>query len=781
MSVRFLLGDAVWVLRAHHAGAHEPPWPLDDADTARRFLCSALHDDPTLAHPLQAFAEEALLLDLRGDGTARLVDALADALARGALGLWRGDGLGLSGGDDDGRRPAPPPVDPVDPTPPPEPQPDYDLVALRAPSHIASGTERIDIAFTVHNPDALATTLTLQILRKRDGQVLRTETVAAGHDHGPHTWPWDGSVPTTPEFPDGFATVLHSPYVVKVTLGGPRGDRQRTREVQVELVEFKVRMVLPEKLSEARDRAVYASIPYVPTSGKQRLTLLSDLYATRSEEMEDNTAFTAYRTLWGDGPRVPLEVLTRVRNSAGAAVPAGKALGNARVLWDYADAPRSRAVYLSNGAAAFVDRARAYDLAAGRPAQGDNAHVDRGGKRGAAAGGPAAFTGAQGKVLDFPYTVAPGGTRWWSAFSRVEKSGPREGQSGVVFRPARQAGDNYRLTAYLDLREALDTADVTPQGAFRQIAVGEFEVWRRITLRAHWKKCPPITAPLPSVTDYYADAYIDVDDRIGAVQAFAKAAYEAAFTAARAAVDPAMVPALVRQHSLVPGDQYDAPRPPDSFGGQVLAWLDGLWRPIANAFGLAPRTPTTWVATFRPYQDFRAAVRDARNWTEAQCTAALTNIGITTEAEYVDRCTDYAMEIATEMCKVKATEDGVTILQFDWTHSLEEPAGGGRLNGNAVFKTRSVSGFVIYNPRQDTTGHEIGHNMFLPHAPRLHANGTTLIDSGGGITPDSHDGADLNCLMSYARPRPGFCGLCCLRLAGWDKTAFDRNGPTVTK
>ncbi len=780
MRVRFGRGDDTWEL-ARFAEGQATPWAFGDVAETTRLLQSWLRDQPWQEGPLRALAEDVLGLDLRGDGTAALLAGVSTALVRGSLVVWRGHGQGPSGGDDDMPRPVPPsPPDPIDPVEPPPLDPDYDLVSLGAPSHIASGAEEIEVRFAVHDPEAMASTLTLQIVRTRDGQVLRSEVVAGGHTHGPHLWPWDGSVPSTPEFPDGFATVLHSPYTVRVILGGPKGDRTRACEVQVELVEFKVRLVLPACLSEDRDRAVYATIPYVPTSGKQRLALLSDLYATQSSEMEDNTAFTAFRDLWGDGPRVPIEVVTRVRSAGGPPVPAGKALGNARVLWDYADGDRSRAVYLSTGAKAFVDRSRAYDLAAGRPAQGDNAHVDRGGKRAAAAGSAGVFTAAEGKVSDFPYAVTPGGTRWWGAFSPIEKGGEREGRSGAVFRPSRHAGDNYKVTAYLDLREALDTADPTPAGAFRQQAVGDFEVWRRITLQEHWKKCPQIVAPLPSVTDYYADAYMEVDNRIAAVQAFAKADYDAAFQAALGAVNPAYVPALMRQHSLAPGSQYDTPRPPDSFGGRVERFFDGLWRAVAGVFGGGARTPTTWVATFRSYADFRDTVKDAQGWTDAQRDAALTNLGITTEAEYVDRCTDLAMEVATEICKAKATADGVTILQFDWTHSLEEPAGGGRLNGNAVFKTRSVSGFAIYNPRQDTTGHEIGHNLFLPHSPRLRPDGTP-INSGGGITPDSHDGADMNCLMSYARPRPGFCGLCCLRLAGWDKTAFDRNGPKVAK
>ena len=46
--------------------------------------------------------------------------------------------------------------------------------------------------------------------------------------------------------------------------------------------------------------------------------------------------------------------------------------------------------------------------------------------------------------------------------------------------------------------------------------------------------------------------------------------------------------------------------------------------------------------------------------------------------------------------------------------------------------------------------------MFLPHAP-----------TAGGFIRDRHDETDGNCMMSYSRPRPSFCGLCQLRLRGW--------------
>ncbi|HSW08899.1 hypothetical protein, partial [Aquabacterium sp.] len=93
------------------------------------------------------------------------------------------------------------------------------------------------------------------------------------------------------------------------------------------------------------------------------------------------------------------------------------------------------------------------------------------------------------------------------------------------------------------------------------------------------------------------------------------------------------------------------------------------------------------------------------------------------------------------------------------------------------------TGFLLTNTdagTEQTPAHEIGHCMFMPHAPRVDVNAAGArqeVNSGGGITPDFHDAKNWNCLMSYNRPRPGFCGLCIMRLRGYKGDQFDRNGP----
>ena len=139
------------------------------------------------------------------------------------------------------------------------------------------------------------------------------------------------------------------------------------------------------------------------------------------------------------------------------------------------------------------------------------------------------------------------------------------------------------------------------------------------------------------------------------------------------------------------------------------------------------------------------------------------------------------------MTRIQSTKDGITVLQFNGTNNMEPlcttPWAGWAV-GQVKEEGRNKAGFMLFQTgagSEQTPAHEIGHVMFLPHSPRIDKKTGNLVNSGGGITPDFHDGANMNCLMSYARPRPGFCGLCLLRLRGWKGDEFDRNGPKKTK
>lgn len=69
--------------------------------------------------------------------------------------------------------------------------------------------------------------------------------------------------------------------------------------------------------------------------------------------------------------------------------------------------------------------------------------------------------------------------------------------------------------------------------------------------------------------------------------------------------------------------------------------------------------------------------------------------------------------------------------------------------------------YVVF-PRADetTAAHELGHCLFLAHAPGGNV---------GNADPYGHDAAMANCLMGYHDTATDFCGFCLLRLRGWDR------------
>jgi hypothetical protein len=702
-------------------------------------------------------------------------------------------------------RPQPTPARAPKPLPPPPVanaprKPRYDLQNVKAPRHIASGKETIQIEYDIVNIEDCISTGKVRILRASDSKELTSMALSADqYTHGHHAFPWDGGVSADAEFPDGFATIEHSAYTVEVSIGDRFGPRKGTATVKVELKRFTVEKGARTLLTNDKDQKIWDQVKAIPTGGLQKLMLDSNLFAVQSSDMNDGTAFAEYSNLWGDGPRIPLIATATVFDSKEQEVRAGKALGRAKVLWDYLDPRQVQPAYTGIGAQAFVDAAAAYDAAATRPADGDNCHVDRGGKRDSATG-VEVLTAPDGDITGFPFVVNAGATRWWGGFGDFQKSGDDEARAGVVFRPSRMAGDNYALKAYLDIRQKLDTADKTPAGADATADIGTFEVWRRITVPEHFKKCAEVTGAMAEFASYYADAFMVVDDQRGTPKAMSKADYDAAFAAALPGAQSTMNGygggyALVSKYGLPGADvsQYDCARLPGSLGGKIIDFLGKVVRAVGSLFGLSSApAPTTWVATFLPYGDFTDAVQSGQGLTSAQTEALLKKNRLADEKAYAAKTKDFAKTIATDMCKALATKDGVTVLQFEWTSSHEELLGS-RLNGNACFKLLNSCGFALYNASvAQTPAHEIGHNLFLPHAPRnITKNGATVVldettaaglgESSGGILKDRHDINNRQCLMSYARPRPGFCGLCVVRLRGWDESQFDENGATVSK
>jgi len=637
----------------------------------------------------------------------------------------------------------------------------YKLENVKTPVHIAPGKDPdFRIEYDIDDPGELVESGTVEILRKKDNKLLKKLALKAAQlKHGHQAVPWQGAIdPTKPDFPDDFITIEHSPYIVRVTIDGCHGKKTGDAETKVEISKFVVELAPKTCLTDDKDKAVYDQIPALPANTLVKVKLKSNLFKVDSAEYPDATAYNEYKKLWDTGPRIPLIARLTIFNSRDADVCAGKAMGRARVLWDFTDPAQSRSSYLavayapppntsqSWGAKPFIDRALAYQRANTRPVDGDNAHEDRGGKRRNAAGGDPVLAPADDKLTAFPYTIKAGAKRWWAALSTFQKGGAEEAQAGVVFRPSRMAGDNYKLKAYLDLEEKLDVEDAAPKDAAKEAEIGTFETWRELTLVKFYKKCASITGVMPGFTSHYEDAFIEVNDVSGAPVVLSKDEYDTLFTGA---LTKASGKGLIKKYGLEPlPSQYGAPE-------------------------------TTWVATFRAYDAFKTEAMSGEGKDEAELGLLLTAQGLASQDAYFVAVGGYAESIGRAMCNAVTKDEGITVLHFDYSSNHTRHCST-TTNGEACGKERTKCGFALYQTgagAAETPPHEIGHNLFLPHSPRV-KDGAVLL-AGGGITPKRHDGRNRNCLMSYARPRAGFCGLCLLRLRGWNPDQFNENGPVT--
>lgn len=661
----------------------------------------------------------------------------------------------------------------IGPGPKDQPKPKLEpwtLVSLAYVPNIAPDKEspKPKIKWTIKDPSVRVTSGKFELFRTRDPddptpiwtRALSTDELREGD----HELEWDGAIGGGGDFPDGFVSIEFSPYKLKLTVTDGGAPQTKDSSFEVVVVDFEIVLGDKDVLADQKDKDLYDAIGALPGAGKtKKIQLVSNVFKTSSGEMSSasGASFTEYDALWGEGPRIPIDAKVWIKDSKGKKVLAPKAWGRRKVLWDWECEKPSRAA-LHAKAKTFVESAEDYHKADTKPS-GENCHKDRGGKR-ATDGTPVVFSSDAGGGA-FPFSVRQAATRVQAAFSEPAKSGPKDGLSGVVLRPARQAGDGWKITAYFDAKKELDVEGKVT-AAYKKEA-GIVEVWREIHLSKYVKKKSGIAGfSVGTVQGYYEKAWVKVEDKTGGASSMDKATYDDAF---KKAIDAQ--PAICKTHAVDPAvSQYDS---------------------------------GNWAVTFRSFADFRASVIAEKKaqiaaanpalaepalttQATAAATAQLTAANLHTASKYADTCDDWALSITLQGCAgFMGANDGVTIMQFEESNSNTGSATS-LTNGYApTFATssRSKVAFIQYAPAaryaastnsntmEQTLSHEVGHHMFLPHAP-LPASRLP-----GGADANAHDKDDLHCLMGYDyTAERKFCGLCLLRMRGWDHRKLDKDG-----
>jgi len=753
--------------------------------------------------------------------------------------------------------------------------------------HFLPEHETIEIHYQINNPTEIVKGARLQLYTRFDTSPLFSldlETLGTTWiKHGKHVVKWDGRLPaakavmegtydkgkkvwnhdltrfaedkTQKAFPDGYVTLEHTPYKLKLTLTSSDAEIKGKPttgwtyfHILLKKIEFELgeEDTIPKVGTNARlalDKALRAKIDSdggIPAAGATRkLVLISNLYkvkvTTGESQMNTNKAYDVFKDLWGDGPNIPIVAKIRLADSTDAEikideVPKGAvALGNVRFMWDWEDpaedvSGRSQTAkattFIGDAINYYKDGTDATRAAKNHTyPKGDNSHVDRGGKRGpdakpvfpAQAGYDPKDTLETGK---FPFKVITGGAlkkRKWASYSHAWTKGKLKGKTGVVFQPSRMGGDDYTLNVYLAYDKSkkdewvLDAQDEPLQvPAQIKASTGKWQMWREVHVARYVRKKSTILFPNDTGSNFLPGSLVDIqkhfdmaymvlvdkmngtdhnyilsDHRLpGGTAPNYNTLLRARLTGTgNVLFTQNLATSSSADHSSV--DSMILVRTYGTFVTRVHRWFHSGVAAAANDFttGTPAVTPEAlgstnvsgWASNARNNR-----LKSTRNWLMVN--------KVDTDRKYCKKMDDFGIGIGENFgsdLKLltgskngvgKAAPPGVTTVNFNYTNTaLRDRIKAGKAAsywyGAAVDATDAdINHCLIMYWRAgiERFSHEFGHHLFLPHAkyPTSH--------QPGGFKVERHDDTDSGCMMSYSSTRPGFCGLCQLRMRGWD-------------
>ncbi|HEY8376295.1 MAG TPA: hypothetical protein VIK91_07390 [Nannocystis sp.] len=288
------------------------------------------------------------------------------------------------------------------------------------------------------------------------------------------------------QFPRGVLTVEHSPYRFELTIQKKSGSQ---REVYPSTA-WTFTHVLVHSI--ALERGELAQLPPGPPPGvhaelarrsEQAERDLVKTFIAANKPLTDDAVIEldapvfdgdyidpahplnptpsdvhdGLKLLWGEGPRIPLRALVKVRKADGTAATytqSSAALGRVRLMWDWRDDPSRVDAWLKGTRGRYSSISRSYidsvmKTAAAGPRDSVNCPQQYGGRRGAAA---PVFQQCAAKFAASNAVTGAGAGRPWAAISEMG-AGRMAHISSVLFTPGIIVGDQYKIAVYLTSSE----------------------------------------------------------------------------------------------------------------------------------------------------------------------------------------------------------------------------------------------------------------------------------------------------------------------------------------
>lgn len=619
--------------------------------------------------------------------------------------------------------------------------------------HFAPGHDPVEARFEIEAPPGVVPAARLEVWRQDDdawplwSRSLTPTELQAG------VVQWDGKVEGSTYFPGGYVTLEHSPYDLRLVLPDVQGAGRRAwTRFRVVLADVVLEPAPADTVEDRRLQSQLMSAGDLHERGEHtriRLFLPGDVFSTDSSEWDGDQRYQALAAVTKKDPEVPLLAVVRLKGATRLtadefeAVDAPLGVGRVRIVWDVEDAFEVERNTLSCGtdgheggttAESYVRQVETYDPETGLP-PGTNAPALVGGKRGSAQGRLLQLTAGYPPEPHlrkgvFPFSASPLSRRPWAVVTATWDSGRLAGRAGVLLRPSRMAGDAYRLTAVLALDEAamrrLDAPGALAKEDLPHAMTQVLQVWREVRVVGHLRKESNMNQRWSDASRSLAAGYMRlIEPHLGVQKEWRKAEYDARFLAARIRTDETKyLAATARSGHFDDGRHAVKTRTYDEY---VEAHAELLGLPT-GAFELSPMRT-------KP-EKYPKLCKEAAK--------ALTLLA------FDDVLSGY--------------DNGLVVLQWE---ELETTLGSllGTAPSLGSSSRRKAAVFMFSSSVADFI-HELGHQLFLPHAPQGPPD-----NKPEGAIPDAHDPSDTKCMMGYFDDSDHPCGMCALRLRGWSKYA----------
>lgn len=464
----------------------------------------------------------------------------------------------------------------------------------------------------------------------------------------------------------------------------------------------------------------------LPTGAKKKIYVsgaffyqaTADLNANPPAGPRTNHRFTAEKTFWDDGLKLPVYAKIYLKNKSDGKEDVPEAVGPLKVLFEWIDA--SEHGTLAGKQKDYIEKAVDWYKATTNPS-GEACHLDRGGKRGDD------ITKVFPENTDtskFPFEVKKGSARTWAAVSTARiAAGDQKGMAGVIFRPSRMGGDGYQLRAYLHTEKDLDVNADKATNPDVETKTAAMLVWRpvRVNQVLHKPDADVNAIALATVNAEMAKAFMEFVGNL-AKSDISEAVWTATVTAA------------------LTGDADFA-----TIGKIDYASLNTI--------------------DFNTHADYTTA------------GGALSAADYNTLCE--GKVWPWVERIIKEFAKDQY--HGMTVIRAGWAHaSYVTNSGVGFDNGVCYIwwpkSQYDAKGYVV----EKYAAHEMGHCLYLRHHYTSAASGA-IATWPASDNPDDHDKDDNACALSYFQTAWHFCGKCILKLRGWDEAVLEPDPDDANK